>query len=76
MTISLSICYHSPNFAEDPNAAEVVKISTGKLVLLVPLTSTQCVTGQLYIVRPGNIRTAHECMWAFSDFLESTKAEE
>lgn len=31
---------------DDPNAAEVVKISTG----------------QLYILRPGNIRTPKECM--------------
>ncbi|KAF8238735.1 VID27-domain-containing protein [Tricholoma matsutake] len=32
---------------QDPNAAEVVKISTG----------------QLYIVRPGNIRTPRECIY-------------
>ncbi|KAF8897591.1 hypothetical protein BD779DRAFT_1491667, partial [Infundibulicybe gibba] len=31
---------------QDPNAAEVVKISSG----------------QLYLVRPGNIRTSRECM--------------
>lgn len=35
---------------DDANAAEVVKISTG----------------QLYLVRPGNIRTSRECM--FVDF--------
>ena len=33
--------------ADDANAAEVVKISTG----------------QLYLVRPGNIRTSRECMF-------------
>jgi hypothetical protein len=32
---------------QDPNAAEVVKISTG----------------QLYLVRPGNIRTSRECIY-------------
>ncbi|KAF8621633.1 hypothetical protein AX15_007651 [Amanita polypyramis BW_CC] len=33
--------------SEDPNAAEVVKISTG----------------QLYLVRPGNIRSSRECIY-------------
>jgi len=37
--------------ADDANAAEVVKISTG----------------QLYLVRPGNIRTSRECMFVISD---------
>lgn len=32
--------------SEDPNAAEVVKIEMG----------------QLYLVRPGNIRSSRECM--------------
>ncbi|KAG5220695.1 VID27 cytoplasmic protein [Salix suchowensis] len=35
---------------DDPNAAEVVKISTG----------------QLYLVRPGNIRSSRECMWLYT----------
>lgn len=36
---------------EDANAAELVKISTG----------------QLYLVRPGNIRTSRECMFVDLD---------
>jgi len=38
---------------DDANAAEVVKISTG----------------QLYLVRPGNIRTSRECMFVDFDAL-------
>jgi hypothetical protein len=38
---------------DDANAAELVKISTG----------------QLYLVRPGNIRTSRECMFVDLDVL-------
>jgi hypothetical protein len=37
--------------AEDPNAAEVVKIATG----------------QLFLVRPENIRSSKECMYVALD---------
>lgn len=50
---------------EDPNATEVVKISTGKfnqgLIRDHLIISCKSV-GQLYLVRPGNIRTSRECM--------------
>lgn len=39
--------------SEDPNAAEVVKIEMG----------------QLYLVRPGNIRSSRECMCELCRFI-------
>lgn len=41
----------SVGLPDDPNAAEVVKINSG----------------QLYLIRPGNIRSSRECMYVSFD---------
>ncbi|KAJ3559138.1 hypothetical protein NP233_g11340 [Leucocoprinus birnbaumii] len=53
---------------QDPNAAEVVKISTGADLCLCSRVRTSDNhtlhhLGQLYLVRPGNIRSSRECIY-------------
>ena len=54
--------------SEDPNAAEVVKISTGVSYCAEysHYLMNEPSSGQLYLVRPGNIRSSRECMYGLS----------